>query len=403
MTVELPLLAGQSSIWVAEQLGTHGHPYNLRWAQTYDRDLIDEDAAMAALSEIVARHGALQGRIVSNRGVASQRLDSRPAVETIRCGAEDPAGTTTVDQLMSVLATRDVDIEQGPLSEFYVVSARDRTHIVANQHHILSDGQTRSIIATELDDLIHRRSTDHVTTDYVSAVEEALELEQSASAGLQVALDELSSADVGPLRWDADPETEGFGIEEQFVPAAGDALAAAAESSGVGIAAFIIVASAASLGPWLPRGPTVVALVASARPPRARNVAGCFVNSIPVVVPPGLGCDRAGLASAAAAIRHAARLRHLPMARIAAGARRRGLDLSLGEHLLVSIGELCLDADLSAPFPRGCRQGATTIRVWRVNSDAALSIESHRSMMSDEGASQAMIRLSAALEVLTRP
>lgn len=369
----LPLLAGQTAIWVAEQLGTLGRPYNARWSLTYNRgDATDRDV-LAALQALIELHPSLRTRIGSDRGVPYQLMDRPAPVEVIHCDDTDPDGTTTRQTLADQLGSKVQNLEQDSLSEIYVISAAEQVHIVFLQHHLGFDGGTRTVLPQDLDDVIGARVPSQ-PDDFTRCVLASYELQSQAIRNASEALDTLADAAVTGMQVPIHNQAEGFGAAESTIAIPDGSHTDLVGASGVTRAGIAIAATLAGLAPYRPSGNTLVGLVVSSRPRPESRVAGCFVNTVPVILSSELTPEIEGAQQSQEAIRAAVRLRHFPVGELTSRARRQKLGLPRPDSILTSTsGTPDIPGMIAYQF-----QGAisrVTFRMWDLGDRTRLTFD----------------------------
>jgi len=385
---KLPLLGGQTSIWLAEQFGPLGRPYNARWSLSYDRDAVAERDAIQAVEALIAMHPAVSLRVGSERGVPYQTVGRPAPCEVVVCNDDDPDGVRTLNRLADTLASKEMKVESDPLAEMLVVSARNRVHILVFQHHLAMDGSTRTLLSSDLDQLARGLTPPH-PDNFAEALHASHELELGAIAELDDSLEKLADAD--GITLPDHPNANGHGtIEDQLAPARSD------DSPKPGPAARAVMAATVAVRPYCLGNRCLIWVTTSTRPAPSSRVAGCFVNTIAVSVPVGLTTEQAGANEAQSALRDATSMRHLPSGQLAAAARRRRLAALPAEQVLAT-------ATRSAPIPgfaaytfSGARSGLT-FRTWDFGSDETISLEYPAMLLSEPEASEVFERYRSAL------
>ncbi len=383
---ELPLLAGQTSIWVAEQFGTAGNPYNIAFGLGFDRDQVSAPQLTSVVDTLVDTHRCLHARVIDDRGLPRQRFDARPHIETVEQDRDD------VTSRASALRDHRFDLGEGPLSRFEVVTTPTGTHLLSCQHHVVWDGASRAIAIDDVSAMVEGRDP-APSMPYAEALSACLELERQAEPDAEAVLDALAAA--GPVDPAVDEETDGYGSAVRISPTLATAVAGFVDRGG-SHGGLVLAAATAALDLDAPR---LAGVVVSTRPAPHARVAGCFVNTVPVVVTP----DLADPGAAGAALRQAQRTRHLPLRVLTAGARRRGLPFRVDERLLVSFSAVTSRFPVRLPPARGNRIGGITFRYWDVNGEVMLELEHTHAALTPAAADGLADRFLGALTALSAP
>jgi amino acid adenylation domain-containing protein len=151
----VPLLPGQMSLAFVERLETATGAYNIPVAVRL-RGALDVPALEHALRALVARHPALRTRIDASGELPAQcvRPHAPIALERLR---------TTASALPAALrgeAARPFDLARAPLMRavLFELDAEERVLLLA-VHHIVADGWSMRVIAADLAELYHARTT----------------------------------------------------------------------------------------------------------------------------------------------------------------------------------------------------------------------------------------------------
>ncbi len=384
-----PLLAGQASIWAAEQFGALGRPYNARWSLTYERGAATDRTVLQAVDALIGIHPALSLRIVSERGVPYQAVDRPASSALVVCDETDSSGTDTLRRLAGDLAHKPLDLEADPLSEFHVVSAAEQIHVLVLQHHLAMDGGARSLLASDLDQLV-RGATPPKSDDFAEAVGASYHLQTEATAHSDAALERLG--ELGKIGLPEHEDKSGHGAIHDMLSVDGSG----GTQSVTGGTAALVVASVAGLAPYLPAERFLMAVTASTRPTADSRVAGCFVNTIAIPASVDFTTDRAGVAEAKASISAAAATRHLPSQELAATARRLKLQLPPPQRVIATATAAIEIPGFAAYAFVGARSGLT-FRTWQLASGTMISLEHPDSILHDHEAEAVFSRFREAL------
>ncbi len=150
-----PVTSAQQRMWLFQQMGENA-AYNMCSAIRIDGDLdlVALDASVFALQE---RHEslrttfAMQGIDLVQRIAAPQR---RPMEVTDLTGLPEHQRGSTVDELVRAQAAHVFDLEQGPLFRVGLLRLAPGQHVLlANMHHIVSDGWSMTVLIRELSQL----------------------------------------------------------------------------------------------------------------------------------------------------------------------------------------------------------------------------------------------------------
>jgi len=384
---KLPLLAGQTSIWVAEQFGPLGRPYNARWSISYERAAATDTQLVDAVTALAAMHPCMRLRVGSDKGIPYQIADRPPSIQIVKCDQTDPAGTTTLRRLAKDLAHKKQRLEEDSLTEIYVVSARQQVHVLALQHHLALDAIARAILSSDLDQLV-RGFAPPSPPGFAESVVASRDLEATAISRVDDALEKLGPVDAITLP--EHPRAHGYG-------AASEVLSPLASSAAT---AFAVLAAATGLTAYLPEERCLIAVTVSTRPHEDTRIAGCFVNTVAVPVSVGLSADPSGAAIAQRAIHEASSMRHLPSRQLTAAARQAGVALAEPERVIVTAINMVKTPGFAA-YPFNGALSGLVFRGWDMNDATTISLEYPRSLLSDQEASVVFGRYRAALRVLS--
>ncbi len=398
--ITLPLLAGQASIWVAEQFGTIGRPYNLRMRVSLDREgSVTEASALEACRALVERHPSLRARLPAAQGVPVQTFDRPAPIELRRCGADDPSGAASLNALVGELGKRQIDLAHGPLNELYVLVARTHIHVVALQHHCVTDAMSQSLIAGEIEAMAAGGQLEDVD-DLFAVLHESLELERQAASRIETVVDEVALPLPGELSFPCIEGAVTGGIKKRYHEGLADQLSRSATERGVSRLALTTASTAAAVAPHAPEG-WQMGLVATTRPTRDARVVGCFVNTLPLVIRPSWSSpSTAAIEEIHAAIRRQLSHRHLPLAAWTRELRRRGFEFPTPERLVVSQFPSTTRRLPDTKLVKGSRGGITIAAGF--GDELSLSLEYPHAMMSDDTADTFLDEMVSALTELAR-
>jgi amino acid adenylation domain-containing protein len=151
----LPLSFAQQRLWFLDQLGLVGSAYNMPAAFRLQGP-VDVTALERSLGEVTRRHEALRTRIEVRDGQAVQVVDE----PGFRLDVVDlpPFAATEREARAQQLAREDAvepfDLVHGPLFRAKLVRLDAEHHVLlANMHHIVSDGWSADILVHEVTEL----------------------------------------------------------------------------------------------------------------------------------------------------------------------------------------------------------------------------------------------------------
>ncbi|HEX2195451.1 MAG TPA: condensation domain-containing protein, partial [Actinomycetota bacterium] len=151
---------GQQRLWFLDEMVPQGSVYNVPGAIVLTGPL-DRDALRHALDTIAARHDSL--RTTFRAEGAEPRLVVAPPAPVdlplvdLRDAAEDERYERAID-LANEIALRPFDLAAGPLWRTALIRLDEHRHVfVTCMHHIVSDGWSLGIFASELSELYSAR------------------------------------------------------------------------------------------------------------------------------------------------------------------------------------------------------------------------------------------------------
>jgi amino acid adenylation domain-containing protein len=147
----LPLSLMQQRLWVLEALDPGNSVYHLAWSVQLLGEL-DRVSLQGAVDAVVSRHEALRTIFVAGEeeGTAEQQVLASLGVpvEWLSAPGLDDEG---VGGLLAALARRPFDLGHGPLLRLTVVGTGTGEQVlVVVIHHIVADGWSLAVLATEL-------------------------------------------------------------------------------------------------------------------------------------------------------------------------------------------------------------------------------------------------------------
>jgi natural product biosynthesis luciferase-like monooxygenase protein len=142
----LPLSYTQQRIWSVEQLSPGNIAYNNAVALRL-RGTLDTGALRAALREVVDRHEVLRTTYHAGEDGAVQVVHPSVAIDL----PVQDAQPVEVDGLARAHAREPFVLDRGPLLRARLLRLTDTEHVLlVNMHHIVSDGWSAGVLATEL-------------------------------------------------------------------------------------------------------------------------------------------------------------------------------------------------------------------------------------------------------------
>jgi amino acid adenylation domain-containing protein len=285
-------LAGpnQESIWFEHQIDVTACAYN-QWAVYRIRGPIDYHAMSAAFAALVTRHEALRTSFSSVDGRLWQRVTG--AVEPILV-VERLANAEAVEERVQREIRRPFDLAQAPLFRATLLRAAEDAHVlVFSSHHIVVDGTSLEILASDLGALYGALLTGQTPTL------PELEVQHGDFCDWYRATLSDISDDQKAFWRDALEEVEGdidFGVARPHVPsrhgdvfrswlprAVAEAVAKRARTAGVTPFVILLAAYAALLARETGRRSLVIATPVTLRSmPILDPVVGMFVNTLPL-------------------------------------------------------------------------------------------------------------------------
>ncbi|MFJ5362464.1 amino acid adenylation domain-containing protein, partial [Pectobacterium sp. CHL-2024] len=151
----LPLSFSQQRLWFLIQLEpTASRAYNLPAAlRLIGR--FDRKAFITALDGLVARHESLRTRFISFNGQPCQKIDPATIGFNLSCldlrALDDATRAQRVSELAAQESRAPFNLTEGPLIRGQLLQLDDNTHVMLlTMHHIISDGWSIGILASEL-------------------------------------------------------------------------------------------------------------------------------------------------------------------------------------------------------------------------------------------------------------
>ncbi|MBL8261140.1 MAG: amino acid adenylation domain-containing protein, partial [Xanthomonadaceae bacterium] len=157
---DVPASFAQQRLWFLSSHAGTVDAYMIAQA-TELRGPLDRDALQWALDRIVARHEALRTRFEAVDGVPMQRFDL-PPVFPLSCRdlstLDAEVQQASLQRVLKEDASTPMDLERGPLLRGALVRMDAARHVLLlTMHHVVSDGWSLGVFATELEALYAAR------------------------------------------------------------------------------------------------------------------------------------------------------------------------------------------------------------------------------------------------------
>ncbi|HEX7185752.1 MAG TPA: amino acid adenylation domain-containing protein, partial [Thermoanaerobaculia bacterium] len=150
--VEAPLSFAQERLWFLDRLQPGGSLYNIPAVLRLSGEL-DVEALRRSFTEIVRRHGSLRTIFVDADGAPRQALTSPgeaalPVVDL--SGLPELQRQEEAGQRLAEEVDHPFDLARGPLLRLHLFRLGHRDHLlIANVHHIVSDGWSAGVLVRE--------------------------------------------------------------------------------------------------------------------------------------------------------------------------------------------------------------------------------------------------------------
>ncbi|AEI67139.1 non-ribosomal peptide synthase/polyketide synthase [Corallococcus macrosporus] len=149
----LPLSFAQQRLWFLEQLEPGSSVYNIPLAIRLSGAL-QVDALELALRELVRRHEVLRTTFRTEGGTPVQIISQQAAVALLvmdLSALPESEAEAEVQRLLREESLRGFDLSSGPLLRTRLLKRSESEHVLlANMHHIVSDGWSMGVIVREL-------------------------------------------------------------------------------------------------------------------------------------------------------------------------------------------------------------------------------------------------------------
>lgn len=303
----IPLSFEQEQLWFLAKLGRSGSAYNVPLALRL-LGAIDIEVLERALESLVRRHDILRTRFPMHGGRPVQVIDPPGGHLLLR---EDLSDAEDAEREVKARVTQEMlhefDVENGPLFRASLIRVAHEEHVLClNVHHIISDDGTQGILLGELSQLYVAMKDRRIASlepariqyaDYAAwqrspvrsaQLDRCLEYWRGRLDGapltLNLPMDGRRSASNG-----AAGATEAFAIPETVSAALGRLTQNAAATPFM----MFLGAYAILLSRWCGQNEVVIGCPASGRSRSdVQDVAGCFVNTLPLRISLGRGSFR---------------------------------------------------------------------------------------------------------------
>ncbi len=167
-TGDLPLSFAQERLWVLDRLQAGGSAYNIPLVLTAEGSL-DPKRLAVVLSEVVRRHEVLRTVFAERDGSPVQVVLPAapvplPVVDLTGMMEEKPE---EAQRLAEEEAVRPFDLAAGPLLRAVVVKlAPERSLVLLNLHHIVTDGWSMGVLVREVNALYAGRTLPGLAVQY---------------------------------------------------------------------------------------------------------------------------------------------------------------------------------------------------------------------------------------------
>ncbi|WP_017498607.1 non-ribosomal peptide synthetase, partial [Flavobacterium sp. WG21] len=146
---------GQNRLWVLNQLDDIGTAYNIMKVLEFE-GVIDKTLLINCINAIVERHEILRTTIYELEGQPYQKINSVNELE-FKVDCLDFENIDEQDVLVQELIKAEhdflFDLSKGPLIRVKLLTFKDdKTLLIINMHHIISDGWSAGILMNELKD-----------------------------------------------------------------------------------------------------------------------------------------------------------------------------------------------------------------------------------------------------------
>ena len=158
-----PLSFGQQRLWFLQQLDPLDSSYNMPYVRRL-RGPLDIALFERSLGGIVQRHETLRTRFEIVNEEPVQVIDPwrQPALTLVSAQSEERARTLATEE-----ARRPFNLQTGPLLRTTLIRIAPDDHVlVLNTHHIVSDGWSLGVIASELAGLYEGRALEALPLQY---------------------------------------------------------------------------------------------------------------------------------------------------------------------------------------------------------------------------------------------
>ncbi|HJP05728.1 MAG TPA: amino acid adenylation domain-containing protein, partial [Gammaproteobacteria bacterium] len=146
---DIPMSLMQQRLWFLDRFEGDSTAYNM-FAAVRMRGSLNVTALQSAVDDLVARHESLRTHFIEQDGKALQIIIAEPGSQVV-LGELTDSSDANITRVVTELARRPFDLEQGPLFETHLLEiARDDHVLVIRLHHIIGDNRSMQIIYRDL-------------------------------------------------------------------------------------------------------------------------------------------------------------------------------------------------------------------------------------------------------------
>ena len=285
-SMDAPVLSfGQQRLWALEQLEHPGAAYHIPAAFRL-RGPVDADALERALNTVASRHEVLRTHFPVRDGRADVRVLPHLGRMLRESASEDALEPRLRDFVLAPF-----DLAQGPLvrAALFQLGADDHVFVVV-MHHLVSDGWSSAILASELRESYTGEhdlpALPFQYSDYAAWQRHALSgdaLERLKAYWTEVLRDAPPALEL-PI-FAARPATQSYRgavLEFQLDAAHRDRLTALARREGVTLYMLLLAAYATVLSRWSGQDDLVIGTPMANRSAGTDALVGFFVNTLPL-------------------------------------------------------------------------------------------------------------------------
>ncbi|MDP7041611.1 MAG: amino acid adenylation domain-containing protein, partial [Gammaproteobacteria bacterium] len=145
----IPMSLMQQRLWFLDRFEGDSTAYNI-FAAVRMRGELNMSALQSAVNDLVMRHESLRTHFAEQDGKALQVIVAEPDSRIVP-GVLTDGSNENISRVVSELARRPFDLEQGPLFETHMLKIGPGEHLlVIRMHHIIGDNRSMQIIYRDL-------------------------------------------------------------------------------------------------------------------------------------------------------------------------------------------------------------------------------------------------------------